>query len=157
MVIASIQFDIRDPCRLGLALQVVPAGKRPWTCAQRGAALIQASVLLFIVGFVSSILGVCIINILVAARSLFNTKTEGIEISQGALYISMLHGIYMASSGNIRYQILAGVIEERGINRLFAHNPKIVTMICFVVRTVNTYYGSAHWVTFIRFFGLQGE
>ena len=113
--------------------------------------------LLFIVGWISSILGVCIINILVAARSLFSSNSGSIAVSQGAMYISLLHGVYMATSGNIRYQILAGIIEERGINRLFAHNARAVSVICFMIRTINTYYGSAHWVSFIRFFGLQDE
>ena len=61
----------------------------------------------------------------------------------------------MATSGNIRYQILAGVIEERGIDRMFADKQSVLKAVTFVIRSINTYYGSAHWIVFIRWLGLQ--
>ncbi len=107
------------------------------------------------VGFVSSLFGVGVINVLVAVRSFFDSHVEGIEMSQEVLGISVAHGVYMASSGNIRYQVLAGIVEERGVNILFAHNARLLRIVSSIIRTINTYYGSEHWIVFIRYFGLQ--
>jgi hypothetical protein len=54
-----------------------------------------------------------------------------------------------------RYQILAGVIEERGIETLFKGNYKLTTALSFIVRTANTFLGSLLWVDFIRLLGMQ--
>ncbi|DBA88313.1 TPA: hypothetical protein ACH3X1_016480 [Trebouxia sp. C0004] len=135
--------------------QVNQRGSQQYSIAQRWASIIINGILLFIVGFVSSIFGVGVINVLVAVRSFFDSHIEGIEMSQEVLGISMAHGIYMATSGNIRYQVLAGIVEERGVNRMFAHNVRLLRVISSLIRTINTYYGSEHWIVFIRYFGLQ--
>ncbi|KAA6413600.1 MAG: hypothetical protein FRX49_13738 [Trebouxia sp. A1-2] len=122
------------------APQVTQKGSHQYSIAQRWASIIINGILLFVVGFVSSILGVGIINVLVAVRSFFDSHIDGIALSQDVLGISVAHGVYMASSGNIRYQVLAGIIEERGVNILFAHNVRL---------------WSEHWIVFIRYFGLQ--
>ncbi|KAL0018386.1 hypothetical protein WJX77_002398 [Trebouxia sp. C0004] len=137
------------------AFQVNQRGSQQYSIAQRWASIIINGILLFIVGFVSSIFGVGVINVLVAVRSFFDSHIEGIEMSQEVLGISMAHGIYMATSGNIRYQVLAGIVEERGVNRMFAHNVRLLRVISSLIRTINTYYGSEHWIVFIRYFGLQ--
>lgn len=45
-----------------------------------------------------------------------------------------------------RYQIIAGVIEERGIERLFAGRPSVAHLLSFIIRTGNTFLGSLLWV-----------
>lgn len=137
------------------AFQVVPNGKPQYSVAQRSAAILNNGALLLIVGFVSSVLGVGLINLILAIRSLIGSHTQEISFSQGVVAISVAHGIYMATSGNIRYQVIAGIIEERGINKAFAHNHIITGSLIFVIRTINTYLGSAHWIVFIRYFRLQ--
>lgn len=52
-----------------------------------------------------------------------------------------------------RYQILAGVIEERGIETLFKGNYQLCAALSFIVRTGNTFLGSLLWVDFIRLLG----
>ena len=136
-------------------IQVDQKGNQQYSMTQRWASLIINGILLLIIGFVSSILGVGVINVLVAVRSFFDSHVKGIELSQEVLGISVAHGIYMATSGNIRYQVLAGIIEERGINRMFACHVTLLRSVSFIIRTVNTYYGSEHWIVFIRYFGLQ--
>ena len=42
-------------------------------------------------------------------------------------------------------QVIAGVIEERGIEAFLAGNPRICNLLSFVVRTGNTYLGSLFW------------
>lgn len=60
---------------------------------------------------------------------------------QNVLAMSAAYASYMASSSNVRYQIIAGVIEERGIERLFAGNAAACGVASLVVRTANTFVG----------------
>lgn len=55
-----------------------------------------------------------------------------------------------------RYQLVAGVIEERGIEEYIADR-RICNVLSFIVRTSNTFVGSLLWLDFIRFFGLQSS
>jgi hypothetical protein len=52
-----------------------------------------------------------------------------------------------------RYQLLAGVIEERGIETLFKGNYQLCAALSFIVRTGNTFLGSLLWVDFVRLLG----
>ena len=54
-----------------------------------------------------------------------------------------------------RYQLLAGVIEERGIETIFKGNYQLTTGLSFIVRTANTFLGSLLWVDFVRLLGMQ--
>ena len=54
-----------------------------------------------------------------------------------------------------RYQIIAGVIEERGIEEVFKDNKQLCNVLSLIVRTGNTYVGSLLWVDFLRWLGLQ--
>jgi hypothetical protein len=47
------------------------------------------------------------------------------------------------------------VLEERGIEAMFAGQPSICHALSFVVRTANTYLGSLLWVDFVRLLGMQ--
>ena len=142
-----------DTCKF--CSQVNQQGSQQYSMAQRWASIIINGILLFLIGFVSSMFGVGVINVLVAVRSFFDSHIEGIEMSQEVLGISVAHGVYMATSGNIRYQVLAGIVEERGVNIMFAHNVRLLRITSSIIRTINTYYGSEHWIVFIRYFGLQ--
>ncbi len=55
-----------------------------------------------------------------------------------------------------RYQLVAGIIEERGIEEYIADR-RICNVLSFIVRTSNTFVGSLLWLDFIRFFGLQSS
>ena len=65
------------------------------------------------------------------------------------------YGAYMASSSNLRYQIVAGIIEERGIEVLFHKQRQMISALSFLIRTGNTFVGSLLWVDFCRLTGLQ--
>ena len=58
-------------------------------------------------------------------------------------------------SGCAQPQIIAGVVEERGIEAVFAKNAALCSALSFVVRTSNTFLGSLMWVDYIRLLGLQ--
>lgn len=47
-------------------------------------------------------------------------------------------------------QIVAGIIEERGIEVLFKGNHSLCHLLSFLVRTGNTFVGSLLWVDFVR-------
>ena len=74
---------------------------------------------------------------------------------QDVLVTSAAYASYMASSSNLRYQVIAGVIEERGIERVFAGQPGVCHAASFIVRTLNTFVGSLLWVDYLRLLGLQ--
>lgn len=65
------------------------------------------------------------------------------------------YGVYMAISSNMRYQVLAGIVEERGIEKFLGGSPQVCKILTFIARTGNTYLGSLLWVDFLRLTGLQ--
>jgi len=74
---------------------------------------------------------------------------------QNVVAMSAAYSSYMAVSSNLRYQVIAGVIEERGIEAVFASNPALCNALSFIVRTSNTFLGSLMWVDYLRLIGLQ--
>lgn len=61
----------------------------------------------------------------------------------------------MSVSSNLRYQIIAGIIEERGIETIFKGQHQLCHILSFIVRTANTFVGSLLWVDFVRLLGMQ--
>ena len=136
------------------AFQMATAA-RTFTLAQRGAAVLRNGAKLFVVGTGASMIGTGVTNGIIAARKAldpnYSQKGEDMDIvRQSAAY-----GLYMSVSSNLRYQILAGVIEQRMIEPLLHGNPLASTAASFVVRTGNTFLGSLLWVDFLRLLGLQ--
>lgn len=74
---------------------------------------------------------------------------------QDVLSTSAAYGAYMATSSNLRYQMLAGIVEERGIETIFKGNYQLCAVLSFIVRTGNTFLGSLLWVDFVRLLGMQ--
>jgi len=68
---------------------------------------------------------------------------------------SLAVGAFLAVSTNIRYQLISGVVEERWIAKLMAHNKLADHLASFVVRSCNTYIGSVHMIDFLKLLGLQ--
>jgi hypothetical protein len=61
----------------------------------------------------------------------------------------------MSVSSNLRYQIVAGIIEERGIETIFKGQHQLCHALSFIIRTANTFVGSLLWVDFVRLCGMQ--
>jgi hypothetical protein len=76
---------------------------------------------------------------------------------QNVLATSLAYGAYMATSSNLRYQLVAGVIEERGIETAFAGNYRLCGALSLLVRTGNTFIGSLWWVDWIHWLGMQSS
>lgn len=100
-------------------------------------------------------LGVGITNSMVALRKALDPSFETLNPPQDPVATSAVYGLYMASSSNMRYQVLAGILEERIIETVFVGKPALTTAISFVLRTGNTFLGSLLWVDFVRLFGMQ--
>lgn len=139
--------------QLEFELQANPSSGK-YTVLQRLASILNNGAMLFAVGSVSSVLGVVIINMLLFMRNVLNL-TSGIHTGQQIWGISVAHGVYMATSGNARYQVIGGIVEEQGINKLFAQQQTVSRVLSFVIRTVNTYFGSVQWVDFLRYLDVQ--
>ncbi|KAF2296343.1 hypothetical protein GH714_037455 [Hevea brasiliensis] len=54
------------------------------------------------------------------------------------------------------FEIIAGIVEHR-ISDAFASQTLLVDMLSFVVRTINSYWGTQQWVDLARYSGLHGK
>jgi len=122
---------------------------------QRVGAVVRNGTKLFGVGFFASLLGVGITNSLIVMRQILDPSFVPLNDPQNVAVMSAAYGAYMASSSNLRYQVLAGIIEERGIEVAFKSNPALCAALSFVFRTGNTFLGSLLWVDFLSLLGLQ--
>ena len=137
------------------AFQKVPPGYAPFSFGQRVGAVVRNGGKLFGVGLFASLLGVGITNSLVGLRQFMDPTFIPLNAPQDALIMSAAYGSYMATSSNLRYQVLAGIVEERGIEVFFKSNPAVCAALSFVVRTGNTFLGSLLWVDYLQLLGLQ--
>ncbi|EFJ52087.1 hypothetical protein VOLCADRAFT_79235 [Volvox carteri f. nagariensis] len=137
------------------AFQKVPPGMEPFTLTQRIGAILRNGSKLLGVGFCASMIGVGVTNALLAVRQLMDPSLAPPNAPQNVVATSAAYGVYMSISSNLRYQIIAGIIEERGIEVLFKGKPELCHLLSFAARTGNTFLGSLLWVDFVRLCGMQ--
>ncbi|CAK7330933.1 unnamed protein product [Dovyalis caffra] len=136
------------------AFQVALAGTS-YSLLQRIGAVMRNGAKLFAVGTGASLVGVGITNALINARKAFD-KSFAVEAEDvPILSTSVAYGVYMAVSSNLRYQVLAGVIEQRILEPLLHQHKFMLSAMCFAVRTGNTFLGSLMWVDYARWVGIQ--
>ncbi|CAH9134578.1 unnamed protein product [Cuscuta epithymum] len=122
---------------------------------QRLGAIVRNGAKLFAVGTTSSLVGTLATNALINTRKAVD-KTSAEEVENvPVLATSVAYGVYMAVSSNLRYQVLAGVVEQRILEPLLHQHKLVLSALCFAVRTGNTYLGSLLWVDYARFVGIQ--
>lgn len=138
------------------AFQVALAGTS-YSFAQRIGAIMRNGSKLFAVGTGASLIGVGITNALINARKALDKSFAGEAEDVPVLSTSVAYGVYMAVSSNLRYQVLAGVIEQRILEPMLHQHKVALSAICFVVRTGNTFLGSLMWVDYARWVGIQKE
>ncbi|CAK8565023.1 unnamed protein product [Lathyrus sativus] len=134
------------------AFQVALAGTS-YTLLQRIGAIVRNGAKLFVVGTGASLVGISITNALINAQKTVN-KAFSVE-NLPVVSTSVAYGIYMVVVSNLRYQVLAGIIEQRILEPLLRRNKLMLTAAYFAVRTANTYWGSLLWVDFARWAGVQ--
>ncbi|KAK1413280.1 hypothetical protein QVD17_35051 [Tagetes erecta] len=137
------------------AFQVALAGTS-YSFLQRIGAIVRNGAKLFAVGTGASLVGTGVTNALINARKAID-KSFAVEADEDIpiLSTSVAYGVYMSVSSNLRYQVLAGVIEQRMLEPLLHQHKLILSAICFAVRTGNTFIGSLMWVDYARWIGIQ--
>ncbi|GFP92407.1 hypothetical protein PHJA_001384900 [Phtheirospermum japonicum] len=136
------------------AFQVALAGTS-YSFLQRIGAIVRNGAKLFVVGTSASLIGTGVTNALLSARKAIDKSFAGEAEDVPILSTSAAYGVYMAVSSNLRYQILAGVIEQRILEPLLHEQKLILSALCFAVRTGNTFLGSLMWVDYARWIGIQ--
>ncbi|XP_031494020.1 protein RETICULATA-RELATED 4, chloroplastic-like [Nymphaea colorata] len=136
------------------AFQVALAGTS-YSFLQRVGAILRNGLKLFAVGTSASLIGTGVTNGLINARKAFDKNFAGEAEDVPIISTSVAYGVYMAVSSNLRYQILAGVIEQRILEPLLHEQKLILSALCFAVRTGNTFLGSLMWVDYARWIGIQ--
>ncbi|XP_022752364.1 protein RETICULATA-RELATED 4, chloroplastic-like [Durio zibethinus] len=136
------------------AFQVALPGTS-YSFLQRLGAVMRNGAKLFAVGTTSSLVGTAVTNALINARKAVEKSSAAEVENVPILATSVGYGVYMAVSSNLRYQMLAGVIEQRILEPLLHQHKLMLSAICFAVRTGNTYLGSLLWVDYARLVGIQ--
>lgn len=132
-------------------------GSADYSLAQRCGALLKPVPTLFGVGFFAASGGYLYTAATVWVRKMLNPEAKGGASIPPAdiAKISTVVGAYLAVSSNIRYQLVAGVIEQRFLDVVFAQYMPVRTAASALVRTGNTYVGSYLMVLLLRALGLQ--
>jgi hypothetical protein len=138
------------------AFQVAISGQA-FTLLQRVGAIVRNGAKLLAVGTTASLVGTASTNVLAAARRKLDKNFEGEVEDLPILQTSLAYGVYMAVSSNLRYQILAGVIEQRILEPMLHRRKLLLSVMSFGVRTGNTYLGSLMWVDYARWVGVQKD
>ncbi|VFQ71328.1 unnamed protein product [Cuscuta campestris] len=136
------------------AFQVALPGTS-FSLLQRFGAIARNGAKLFAVGTTSSMVGTLVTNALINARKTVDKASAGEVENVPVLSTSFAYGVYMAVSSNLRYQVLAGVIEQRMLEPLLHQHKLALSALCFAVRTGNTFLGSLLWVDYARWIGIQ--
>ncbi|KAK0592629.1 hypothetical protein LWI29_022497 [Acer saccharum] len=137
------------------AFQKNLAGK-DWNVSHRVASVLFGGLKLAGVGFISSIGAVASSNILFIVRKFLKPTLAASQSTKRSpiLKTAVVYGCFLGTSANLRYQIIAGIVEHR-ISEELSSQPLLVNMISFIARTVNSYWGTQQWVDLARFSGLQ--
>ncbi|KAK3138892.1 hypothetical protein QOZ80_5AG0374790 [Eleusine coracana subsp. coracana] len=136
------------------AFQVALAGSS-YSLLQRTGAIVRNGAKLFAVGTSASLIGTGVTNALIKARKAISEDSAGEAENIPILETSVAYGVYMAVSSNLRYQLLAGVIEQRMLEPWLHRHKAALSAMCFAVRTGNTFLGSLLWVDYARWVGIQ--
>ncbi|ESW03543.1 hypothetical protein PHAVU_011G022600 [Phaseolus vulgaris] len=136
------------------AFQVALSGTS-YSLIQRIGAIVRNGSKLFAVGTASSLVGTAMTNALINAKKAVKNSSEGEIENVPILSTSAAYGVYMSISSNLRYQVVAGIFEQRLLEPLLHQHKLILSALCFAVRTGNTYLGSLLWVDYARWVGVQ--
>lgn len=152
------------------AFQVALRGTT-YSLLQRLGAIVRNGGKLVAVGTTASMFGCGMTNGLIYARKALAKPGSADAVAAAAaaaespkdepkvpiLSTSLAYGVYMAVSSNLRYQVLAGVVEQRMLEPLLHDKKLLLSILSFAVRTGNTFLGSLLWVDYARWVGVQSH
>ncbi|CAI9106300.1 OLC1v1005427C1 [Oldenlandia corymbosa var. corymbosa] len=133
----------------------IALGGASYSLLQRIGAIARNGAKLFAVGTTSSLVGTVVTNAFINAKKAVNSSSADEIENVPVLSTSVAYGVYMAVSSNLRYQIVAGVIEQRILEPMLHQQKLLLSALCFAVRTGNTFLGSLLWVDYARWIGVQ--
>lgn len=130
-----------------------------WSIKRRIAAVLVGGLKLAIVGFISSVGAGVSSDLVYAARGIVK-PSENVETGRKRAPIwksAAVYSCFLGTSANLRYQIIAGLVEYRLGESLvtYYNQPLIAGLLSFVARTLNSYWGTQQWVDLARYTGLQ--
>nr|XP_043632429.1 protein RETICULATA-RELATED 5, chloroplastic-like [Erigeron canadensis] len=139
------------------AFQKTLAGKE-WNVGHRVASVVVGGIKLAGVGFISSVGAVAASNVLYTARKFLNPALVSKQQNKRSpiLKTAVVYSGFLGTSANLRYQIIAGLVEHR-LSDIFADQTLFVNLLSFVARTINSYWGTQQWIDLARFTGLQPQ
>ncbi|WOK95498.1 protein RETICULATA-RELATED 5, chloroplastic-like [Canna indica] len=134
---------------------------KDWNLSHRLASVFVGGLKLAGVGFISSIgAGVASDALYFIRRTLrpqlaMSSRRKRSPIIKSAV----VYGSFLGTSANLRYQIIAGLVEHRLSDYLlsYSNGALIVNALSFTVRTINSYWGTQQWIDLARFTGLQTQ
>nr|CAB3475484.1 unnamed protein product [Digitaria exilis] len=133
----------------------IALGGRSFSLVQRLGAIVRNGAKLAGVGAGASLIGTSFSSVLIKARRAFDKGSEDKGEEIPVLATSLGYGTYMAISSNLRYQIVAGVLEQRMLEPLLHNHKVLLSAVCTVIRTGNTFLGALLWIDFARLVGIQ--
>ncbi|KAL3155755.1 hypothetical protein ABBQ32_012772 [Trebouxia sp. C0010 RCD-2024] len=137
----------------GHALQV---GK--YSPVQRAATVLYRGAQFFAVSFAASLVGHSLTKYLVDRARAKNPhpKAEGGPPDKELAPVldnSIAWGGFVATSTNVRYQTV-NAFEERALDA-FVKNGALKSVLIFLIRFGNTFWGGAQWVQYAKLIGIQ--
>eukprot|EP00249_Psilotum_nudum_P024664 c29254_g1_i1 orf=262-2913(+) len=127
-----------------------------WDFKVRLGAVVIGGLKLFFVGFISSLGMVSSANMFLNWRqgSIPKFKTSSNKRSP-VLKTALVYASFLGISSNLRYQVIAGIVEHWIADYCLASYPLVGDMLSFIARTANCYWGAQQWVDLARITGLQ--
>ncbi|KAG6502456.1 protein RETICULATA-RELATED 5, chloroplastic-like [Zingiber officinale] len=131
---------------------------KDWNLSHRFASVFVGGLKLAGVGFISSIGAGVASDVLYLLRQSLRPALSVNKRKRSPIYKSaIVYGCFLGTSANLRYQIIAGLVEHRLSDYLlsYGNGTLLVNALSFTVRTINSYWGTQQWVDLARYTGLQ--
>ncbi|RCV27938.1 hypothetical protein SETIT_5G365700v2 [Setaria italica] len=130
-----------------------------WSIKQRFASVLMGGLKLAGVGFISSIGAGVASDVLYGARQILKPSAS-MEVGRKRSPIwksATVYSCFLGTSANLRYQVIAGLIEHRLGEHLMAYynQPLLASLLSFVSRIINSYWGTQQWIDLARATGVQ--
>ncbi|KAG2601636.1 hypothetical protein PVAP13_5KG613600 [Panicum virgatum] len=130
-----------------------------WSINQRFASVLMGGIKLAGVGFISSIGAGVASDVLYGARQILKPSASmEVGCKRSPIWkAATVYSCFLGTSANLRYQVIAGLIEHRLGEDLMAHynQPLLANLLSFVSRIINSYWGTQQWIDLARATGVQ--
>lgn len=130
-----------------------------WDLQARVLGVLVGGLKLFSVGFIASIGTVAFTNTALGIKQRLNPqKMEKKQNKRSPIVkTAFVYSCFLGTSANLRYQAIAGLVEHWVADFYLASYPLAGSVLSFVARTANSYWGTQQWIDLARFTGLQAH